>query len=64
MLLDLVELGKENFNSFHSKYTHSMQTRENLYEKYIKNQELREEEQKNKMEAQKRETEVLSKQME
>ena len=41
-----------------------MQTRENLYEKYIKNQELREEEQKNKMEAQKRETEVLSKQME
>jgi hypothetical protein len=59
MLLDLIEKCKEFFDNFHSKFLHSLNTRENLYEQFKKNQELRQEEEKNKIEAQKKQNQRL-----
>jgi hypothetical protein len=57
MLLDLIESCKEKFNEFYTKHLHSLKTRENLYEQFMKNQELREEQEKQKIVAQQKENE-------
>jgi len=46
MLLELISSCKEVLNSFHEKHLHSLNTQEDLYEKFQLNQKLRQEKEK------------------
>ncbi len=63
MLLDLIESAKEQFNELYTKHLHSLKTRENLYEQFVKNQEIREEQEKQKFFAQQRADQQLERLM-
>jgi len=54
MLLELITSCKEMLNEFHEKYLHSLNTQEDLYEKFKLNQKLREEKEQREREAQRR----------
>ncbi len=52
MLLELITSCKEILNDFHDKHMHSLNTQEDLYEKFKLNQKLREEKELRDKEAQ------------
>jgi len=62
MLLELITQCKEMLNEFHEKHMHSLNTQEDLYEKFKLNQKLRQEKEQRDKEAQiRKETETEKK---